>query len=57
MRAKAQNLRVNGAHSTRRHVYEDIIFEKLSELKDLDLAEVRTAPPVITLKTETPELD
>ena len=57
MRAKAQNLRVNGAHSTRRHVYEDIIFQKLSELKDLDLAEVRTAPPVITLKTETPELD
>ena len=30
---------------------------KLSELKDLDLAEVRTAPPVITPKTETPELD
>ena len=31
--------------------------QKLSELKDLDLAEVRTAPPVITPKTETPELD
>ena len=31
--------------------------QKSSELKDLDLAEVRTAPPVITPKTETPELD
>ena len=32
------------------------VTQKSIELKDLDLAEVRTAPPVITPKTETPEL-